>query len=65
MEKLEAKRCADRALTAIALLGLFVQGERTVRDEDHLDELYDAVIGLLEEARDERWRLRRDTLPDD
>lgn len=52
------KQVADEALEAVAVLGLFAQGEQLVRNEEHLDELFDQVIDLLELARNERWRLR-------
>lgn len=59
MIEAEKKQVADRALGAAAILGIFLTGERVVRDEEHLDELFDEVIALLEAARNERHRLRR------
>jgi len=47
------------ASTAAAILELFVRRLWDLKDEEELDELFDVLIGLLERARDERWRLRR------
>jgi len=55
------------AATAAAILELFVRRLWDLRDEEELDDLFDVVIGLLEQARDERWRLtkRPITVPGD
>lgn len=45
-------------VTAAVLLDLFLQ-RRWELTEDEADTLFDAVIALLERARDEKWRFRR------
>jgi len=45
-------------LAAMALLEAFLQRQWELT-EDEADELFDAVIGALERARDEKWRYRR------
>lgn len=59
MDNQTSKRIADEGLSAAALLGLFLCGNKVVETEEHLDELYDSLIELLEAARDESYRLRR------
>jgi len=48
------------ATTAAAILELFCQRLWTLKDEEEMDECFDALIALIERARDERWRLRKD-----
>lgn len=52
-------------LAAAALIQCFVEG-KTELTEDEFDDLVSVVVGLLEDARDEKWRLSggtRDTEP--
>lgn len=59
---MDRKRMADEALSSVAILGLWVQGGSNaalIVVEQELDDHFDAVIALLEEARNERWRLAR------
>jgi len=48
---------------AVAILELFVRKQWELKDEEEMDELFDILIGLLERARDERWRLQRPPTP--
>jgi len=44
-------------VVAVAILELFLHRQWEIT-EDEADQLFDAVIGLLEKARDEKWRYR-------
>jgi len=57
MSSATRNRDANEAIRAVGVLAAFLLGNAVVRNEDELDALFDAVIELLEQARDERWRL--------
>lgn len=50
---------AKVAVSAAAKLGLFLEGQMELTEE-HADALISTLIELIEEARDESWRFRKD-----
>lgn len=54
---MQRKQVAERALSAAAVLGRWLEGEKVIGTLEELDAAFDSVIELLEECRDDAYRL--------